>query len=231
MEPVQARLMSSSNRDGTEVVRSRSALAALATEWNALAVSAPLPMLSHAWVLSCAETLYREDELFIITVRAAGVLAGVAPLVAQRRSGVIGLTLIGNSYLYEPSGLLYKDHEGLDALLGAIVDARRPLVLSRIPTEAPILSRLRSIGGGRTLQAVRQVIGTLGVPISSGWKDYVSRLSAQRRYDLKRARRRAEEAGKVTYGFTARVRTRPRPCSTTSCGWSLRAGRPAADPA
>ena len=104
MTPIQI----SGGRDGTAIVRSRDALAALASEWDLLADTAGLPTLSHAWVLACAESLYKEEELHIITVRVRGVLAAVAPLVAVDRAGVTRLELIGCSYLFEPSGLLIR---------------------------------------------------------------------------------------------------------------------------
>jgi CelD/BcsL family acetyltransferase involved in cellulose biosynthesis len=219
--------MSSGDRDGTTVVRSRRTLEGLASEWDTLAASLELPMLSHAWVLSCAESLYKEDELYIITVRVRGTLAGVAPLVAKNRSGITCLELIGVSHLHEPSGLLFDSDNTLDVLLGAILNARRPVVLSRIPSHVPITSRLRSAARGVML--VKPGIGTLAVPISSGWSEYLARQSPRQRYDLRRARRRAEESGRVT----VRLRS-PRPEEVAemfaefvrieSAGWKARNG-------
>jgi len=45
--------------------------------------------------------------------------------------------------------------------------------------------------------AARPVADTIAVPIASGWDEYIARLSSRRRYDLRRARRRADQAGKV----------------------------------
>src|SRR6185295_7419824 len=103
--------MSDGDHVRIEVVASRAGLAALASEWDVLAGVAGLPMLSHVWVLSCAATLYREDELHVITVRVRGVLAGIAPLIARSRAGVRRLELIGSRYLGEPSGRLFDSDE------------------------------------------------------------------------------------------------------------------------
>jgi CelD/BcsL family acetyltransferase involved in cellulose biosynthesis len=189
--------MSQSHRDGVDVVTSLAGVEALASEWDILAESIGLPMLSHAWVLACASTLYREDELQVITVRVRGALAGVAPLVARDRAGVKRLELIGSSYLGEPSGLLHDSDEALHELVPAILNASRPVVLSRIPEHSPVIARWRSVARGRGLVAAGPVAGTVGVPIESGWEAYLARLSSRRRYDLRRARRRAGEAGKV----------------------------------
>jgi len=211
------------------VVRSCSALEALAPEWDTLAKSIALPMLSHAWVLSCAETLYQQDELYIITVLVGGVLAAVAPLVAVDHAGAKRLELIGGSHLYEPSGLLYSTGEALDALVRAIVSVRKPIVLSRIPSQSPIISRFRSLAGVRGLVVVGPVAGTIAVPISSGWAEYLAGLPSRRRYDLRRAKHRAEEAGKIA----VRIHS-PRPeevdelfaelVRIESAGWKARNG-------
>ncbi len=196
MAPAQVPFMGSS--DTTFVVRSRAGLEALESDWAILAKSTGLPMLSHAWVLACASTLYREDQLHIISVRIRGVLAGIAPLVSVDRAGITRLELIGGAQIGEPSGLLYDSAEALELLLHAIVDARQPVLLARIPANVPVAARLRSVARGRGLLAALRVIGTVGVPIASDWEEYVARLSSRRRYDLRRARRRAEEVGRVT---------------------------------
>jgi CelD/BcsL family acetyltransferase involved in cellulose biosynthesis len=191
--------MSHSNRDGVEVVTSLAGLAALAPGWDMLAESVALPMLTHAWVLSCAANLYREDALHVIAVRQQGVLAGVAPLVATFRRGIRRLELLGGRYLGEPSGLLYNSSEALDVLVRAIVDARRPFMLARIPAQSPAIAQLRSATRRRNLMAVRPAADTIAVPIASGWDEYLARLASRRRYDLKRARRRADQAGKIMF--------------------------------
>lgn len=190
--------MSHGNPDRVEVVTSHAGLAALAPEWDILA-QAVAPMLTHAWVLSCAATLYREDSLHVITVHQRGVLAGVAPLVARLHAGSKRLELLGGSYLGESSGLLYNSSEALNALVQAIVDARKPVMLARIPAQSAAIVKLRSATPRRKLVAVRRAADTIAVPIASGWDEYLARLSSRRRYDLKRARRRAEQAGEVTF--------------------------------
>lgn len=181
-----------------EIIRTSRELKALAVEWESLSLSLGLPMLSHAWVLACAEAFYTNDELCIITVRRQGELAAIAPLVTIRRAGVNRLELIGVSYLYEPSGVLYRDEASLAALTRAVVSCGFPVVLARIPAESPLIRQIRSIVAGRGVVVEGAVGYTLSVPISSGWKEYVASLSSRRRYDLRRARQRAEEGGVVT---------------------------------
>lgn len=189
--------MSDSHQYEIGIVRSRSVLESMAGEWDALAESMGMPMLSHAWVLACAESFYQEDELCIITVRLHGRLAGVAPLVTNTQFCVGRLELIGVSFLCEPSGFLYRDEEALACLTRVIVNHEKPVVLARVPSDSPVIPQLRSIVSGRGMVMEGRVGYSLTVPILSGWEEYVERLSPRRRYDLRRARRRAEESGTV----------------------------------
>ncbi|MEP7117374.1 MAG: GNAT family N-acetyltransferase, partial [Acidobacteriota bacterium] len=58
--------------------------------------------------------------------------------------------------------------------------------------------RLRSLVRGRGVLFAQPGPGTLAVPISLGWNEFQGQTSSQHRYDLRRARRRAEESGPVT---------------------------------
>jgi CelD/BcsL family acetyltransferase involved in cellulose biosynthesis len=189
--------MQDSRDDRIETVGSQGALEALAPEWDRVAGMMQLPMLSHAWVMACARTLHADDQLHLITVRQHGVLTGIAPLVSRKRAGITRLELIGVSSLYEPSGLVYKSETALDMLLQAIRSVGQPVLLSRIRSPTRIASRWRAHAGARGITLTARPTGTLTVPIESSWSDYLARLPARRRYDLRRARRHAEELGKV----------------------------------
>ncbi|MCP9439394.1 MAG: GNAT family N-acetyltransferase [Nitrospira sp.] len=180
-------------------VRNRTALAQLAGEWDVLAEQIGIPTLSHAWTMACAEAFYAEDELAVLTVREEGELVAVAPLVEQRRFGCRRLELIGVSFLFEPAGFLYRDEEALACLVQDLVNSRLPVVLARVPVDSPIISHFQSRGCGLWRGAVIKggINHSLMVPISSSWDEYLERLSPRRRYDLRRARRRAEERGTV----------------------------------
>lgn len=190
--------MTVGERADVDIIRSRAALEALASEWDGLMDAAAPPMPSHDWVHACAETLHPEGDLHVVTVRLRRALAGIAPLVLTARAGLRRLELIGSAALHEPSGLLYDSDEALDALVGAIVRLRTPVLLSRFPTHSPIVRRFRSIGSARGVVFAKRVAGTIAVPIASDWSAYLAQLSSRRRYDLERARRRTEEAGAVT---------------------------------
>ena len=154
-------------------------------------------MLSHQWILACALTLYATDALRILTVRREGALVAAAPLVAVGGASASRLELIGATALCEPSGLLSASDEALELLLRALVALRQPFVLSRIPAVPATSALLTAAAHRRAVVVSTSVGGTLAVPIDSSWPEYVARLSSHRRYDLRRAWRRAGERGKV----------------------------------
>lgn len=183
-----------------DVIKNCSALEGMAREWDALAEQVGMPTLSHAWVVACVEAFHAHDQLSIVTVRRKGELVGVAPFVEQRHGSVLRLELIGVSFLHEPSGLLYRDDEALDYLMTALLERRLPIVMARMPVGSAAVSRFRSglLVAQRGIVMKSGVGYSLMIPVMSDWSAYFERLSSRRRYDLRRARRRAEEAGPVT---------------------------------
>lgn len=183
-----------------DMIKNRSTLEGMAREWDALAEQVGMPTLSHAWVAACVEAFHAQDQLFIIVVRRKGELVGLAPLVERRHGALLRLELIGVSFLYEPSGLLYRDDEALDYLMTALLERRLPIVMARMPVDSAVVSRFRSglLVAQRGIVMKSGVGYSLMIPIVSDWSAYFERLSSRRRYDFRRARRRAEEAGPVT---------------------------------
>jgi len=179
-----------------EILSTLTAFEAVAPEWAVLAAGSDLPMLSHTWILACALTLCAGHGLRVVTVRQRGVLVAAAPL-AQTAAGASRLELVGAATLYEPSGVLYQSDEALGLLLRAMLSLRQPLVLSRIPFTPQVRAMFSAAAHRRALLMLSPVSSTLAVPIDSSWQEYLATLSGHRRYDLRRAWRRAEEGGKV----------------------------------
>lgn len=172
----------------------------MAEEWDVLAERVGIPTLSYAWIVAGVEAFHAEDQLSIVTVRRRGELVGLAPLVERRCGAAVRLELIGVSFLYEPSGLLYRDDEALAYLIEALCQMRRPIALARVPVESAVASRFDRgpLASHPGILMKGGISYSLMIPISSGWIAYLEKLSSRRRYDLRRARRRAEQRGPVT---------------------------------
>jgi CelD/BcsL family acetyltransferase involved in cellulose biosynthesis len=182
-----------------EVLRNGGAIDALAREWNDLPQSRANPLLGADWFAVAAHTF--ESPVETLVLRRRGVLAGVAPLATDFRAGAARLQPIGVRALHEPSGLLYRDAEALEALCKALIDQRKPFILQRMPFAAPLRAALAEAARGRGLF---QEITTPAAPTVNFAGDgnvaaYEARLSPRRRHDYRRARRGLERLGAVTF--------------------------------
>jgi CelD/BcsL family acetyltransferase involved in cellulose biosynthesis len=172
-----------------ETVTSFEALAALAGEWNELAGPDSLPVMRHEWFLSSVGSIHPESELRILVLRSGGAVRAIAPMALSGR-----LACMGVSSLYEPCDLLYDSEESLKELLAALRRCGRTVVLQRLPGSSGTAAAL---DGLRAVVLRRPSTSSLYVDCSGSWEEYYSSISSRRRYDLRRARRRAEEHGEV----------------------------------
>ena len=183
-----------------DVLRSIPQLESLRDEWNALADAVGHALLRHEWFLSAARTLHAADELAIVTERdAAGRLAAVAPLVRTRRSGAARLETLGAAALHEPAGFLCPDPARRELLMAQVLALREAVLLQRtVPASLPPLPDGRRASRSGVLLA-RSGSPCLGVVLNGHGEDYLLHLPGKLRYDVRRARMRAEAAGPVAF--------------------------------
>lgn len=181
----------------TEVLRTVAAIEQSAGDWDGLADRWNSPLFKADWFVACAQTLCHESDLRVVVVRYQGALCAVAPLVLVRRNGVEWLELLGASVLGEPAGLIFDRRESLHQLVKIIVGLRIPIALDRIPADSPIALEVRDVARHRGMVITRSVASAAYVMTQGSWEDYFRSLSAQRRYDYQRKRKRTECAGQV----------------------------------
>ena len=181
-----------------EIVHGISALRKLEGEWTRLGAFFPTPLVQYDWILSCAETLYPEEDLRVVLVRAGDRVTAIAPLVLVRKAVTRWLEIIGVSVLYEPCGLLYEDPHALQELLDGVLHLGYPVLLARIPAASPIPSAMRVQKKARAVVLVREAAGSCCVDIKSDWNTIFSSIRPNRRTDFRRTQRQAEAIGEVS---------------------------------
>lgn len=181
-----------------EVITDRRSLAPLKPFWDALAGRHESPLLGFDWFVSCIETLHAADPIRIVLVREAGDIRAIAPLCVVRRDGVETLELIGASALYEPSGLLYADAQGLAKLLVGVAGLGLPVVLLRLPCDPVLQSCLRDMAWRRAIVLSKRTAPAVFLRLPESWDDFLGRLSSSRRYEFRRKRKCLEKTGVVT---------------------------------
>ncbi len=180
-----------------EIVQSIKDLPALRAAWDEL--TPPVPMLLHEWVSAAAESFHASDELCVVVIRDSNNrVTSIAPLVRTGSSFAPVLENIGAPYLFEPSGLLYRDADSLRELVRVVLKRGIPLQLDRILIEKDPLSAVASACAQRALYVERE--GSTS-PFSrlSDWETFEQGISSKRRSDLRRAMRHAQKFGDVEF--------------------------------
>lgn len=166
--------------------------------WNNLAKHSKTPLLRHEWFLSCLKAFYRKEEIYIMVEWDGAEIIAAAPLILVRRQGVQQLELIGVSHLHEPCGLLFKDVAALKMLIDELTSIDFSLGLTKINKETAYLIQKR-VSGRQGLSFLRPTAPSSFLSCNTSWDDYYSSISAQRRYDHRRAKKKAEQSGKLAF--------------------------------
>ncbi len=176
-------------------VETRDSVRELAAEWDELADRvAAEPWLRPGWVDAWWEA-FGAGRLRIVAVRRGDRLAGVLPLMEQR--GVVRST----SNWHTPEfGLLAERHE-LGELAEALVSRRAHRVwLGFVDAAKPGVVACRAAAqaaGYRVLE--RTLERSPYVPIEGDWEAYRVGLGKKLASELRRRRRRLEEAGRFSF--------------------------------
>jgi CelD/BcsL family acetyltransferase involved in cellulose biosynthesis len=191
MPPVTATAPPETSR----VLRTAAEVEACAPGWEAgIPPGALGPLTRPAWFAAAAATLAPPGTLRVVVVERDGAVAGVAPLVV----GPTGrLELLGADLLPEPGDVAARDAPALDALARAVVGLGRPVRLARVPGTSPTVAALRAAVGRGGWVATRPADPWPTLTLGPEWTTPAGRLSARRAGDLRRAARRAADAGVV----------------------------------
>lgn len=186
-----------------EVIRDLHDFGGLADEWNLLPGARQNPLFRHEWFLSSAESFYTEKNLRVFTVRENGRLCAAAPLVLVKRFGIDRLELLGASFLHEPSDLLYDSEDSLIELYRHITRLSHATVLQRVINTSTLIDLITKKSHARGKLLKLSATSAPYIELTPTWEHYFSNLSSRRRYDLRRARTKLEQAGRVSVEFVS----------------------------
>jgi CelD/BcsL family acetyltransferase involved in cellulose biosynthesis len=182
-------------------------------------------MQTALWSRTAAEALYRPGRLKVVVL---GDLDEPRAITALARSGVRA-ELIGAAELGEPTDLLFSDEHAVDEMARALADLTLPLLLRRLPGGSPSVGALRTAHRLRAGVLVREAPGAPTIPLSRGWTAPEGLLSKRRASDMRRARRRAEAVGAVSFEVLSPAPVELDPLleeavETEAAGWKSRRG-------
>ncbi len=174
---------------------------ALARAWRDLEAGAHLPTQCHAFSAALARTLLAGDHIQVFRVAdpaRPGRIAALAPLC--RDDGLLSRwRMAGASEVFEPGDALYDSPESARRLAALIAADPRPLSFDRMAASSHLIPALRAAMRGRGLVLVRPAVPCPTIALDHTWADPESRFNAGRRSDFRRAARRAQALGAVTF--------------------------------
>ena len=170
----------------------------LGPAWQAL-TKAYGPIDQYVWATSCLATLDAGRPLRVVTLSRDGECVALAPMVLRRVRGIRRLALVGVNDLHEPADLLAADNDALHCLTTLLVNRHEPVVIERMLADSPTLAALAHSCRGRAILVRRAAPNCPYIPLDPSWLEPESHLNSGRRSDLRRARRKAEQAGPVRF--------------------------------
>jgi len=188
--------------------------------WERLEGKNSSPMQHYAWAEAFAETFWPLGIVLVVQVGPDREPSALAAFV--RPPATAGaLEALGARQLFEPTDFLYESEDALAALAQALRAQGEALDLPRIPADSPVVGALCRAYRGRGLVRVAKTDGYPVLELDAGWQEPEARLTASRRSDFRRARRRAERFG--TPAFEMRVPTREDLPSLLQEAWRVEA--------
>lgn len=177
-------------------------MAALRPDWPGLVRPAGNPLMNYDWFVACARAFAPPGALAVLSESGRDGVRAIAPLVRSTINAVPTLELIGSAALGEPGGLPHRSREDLQKLLRGMV-GHSPVLLRRLPADAPEARTLRHLSSARALVFERPAGSFAWLPTRGRWSEYVETLSKARRADLRRKSRKAEALGAVRFEMVA----------------------------
>lgn len=188
------------------IAHSLKELAPLQAAWDMLADMRGLPLLHYAWFQAAERHLAEPGSVRVVQVldRDETLIAACALELRRDAAGRGTYQILGMARLYEPSGLLYRDAVAHSALLRALAGLDRPVVLARLWPDAftAAFERKRLRLSRHALMLGKFAAPSQYLDLTGDYAQYSEGLPAQRRYDLRRAYRRAEAAGRLNCDIT-----------------------------
>jgi CelD/BcsL family acetyltransferase involved in cellulose biosynthesis len=167
-----------------------------AEPWRELCDRAGGAIEQFEWVQACLEAGLAPS---ILAVRLGEQLSALAPLCRTWRRGLPWLEMIGVDAHYEPMNFIALDDDSRRALCRAVARQRLPIRLGRLPSDSSTAQSLTDAFSGRGYVRQQPRAAAPWIALDDSWTSPESHLNSGRRSDLRRARKRAEEAGPVEF--------------------------------
>lgn len=169
-----------------------------AAAWQELEAHAYLPTQLGCFFVAVAQTFLAEGLIEVLSGVGATGVAALLPL-CRDKGYFARWRIVGAQEVFEPVDALAVSPDAMAAM--AVVLARQPRALSldRVPAGSPLIAAMRHAMNGRGWMTMRPAEPRPVITLDEGWVDPVSQFNSGRRSDFRRAARKAERRGAVTF--------------------------------
>lgn len=168
----------------------------IAEQWNELAGPFRTPLFRYEWFASYAETLGHPDQLRIVVNFSGGDITGIAPLFMTTFS-LKRLEILGQRFLNEPMGFIYKNEDALRGLIDTIAQMKLPLLFFRLHAGAPEVIQLSQLDGWTCF--VKNGKGPPFLEVETDWDTFQNGMTPDNRHDLRQKRELLEKQGDIIF--------------------------------
>lgn len=170
--------------------------------WRLLEKSGSLPSQTLAFHAALAGTMMAGLVISIVVAGSGDEIHALLPL-CRRRGILTRWHAAGVQQVYEPVDALCASTAAASALAGRLVRLWRPLRLDRIPADSALVPALKTAMKGRGVVVTRPATACPRMIFAPGETQPEQRFNSGRRSDFRRARRRADAIGKVSFEMHA----------------------------
>ncbi len=168
--------------------------------WNESVKAQALPTLSFDWFLTCEEAFSPNTSITLIvwSEHQNGEISAAIPLVKRHCIfGKCSFEILGESFLHEPTGFIYRDEKSFGLLMQAIKRLESPILFQRIPESLSIRKYFTRPISKKFLFFEKRVTGSQYLLLPKTIEEFEKGMSSRRRGDLNRIRRKASSLGEL----------------------------------
>ncbi len=171
---------------------------ALIRGWERLEARALLPTLGYAFAAALSRSFLADADIEVFSIWMSNTVAAVLPL-CRDRGYFARWRMVGAQEVFEPGDALYANPQAARHMAEALAKQSRPLLFDRIPASSLLVPALQEAMKGKGWVSLRPGQQSPTITLDDRWKNPEACFNTRRRSDFRRATRKAEEFGKVSY--------------------------------
>ena len=166
--------------------------------WERLERRAFLPTQGHAYAAALSRTILAGQRMETFFVPGSGGIGALLPL-CRGPGWLARWRMVGACEIFEPGDALSESPEAARLLAEKLARLSRPMRLDRIPAGSLLVPAMKAAMKGKGLVLVRPATACPTIALDERWQEPETRFNARRRSDFRRAARKAEAFGSVTF--------------------------------